>query len=131
VCGAATPNIINTPFPLHAIIDRLKTWVAALRHHRRRAAAEKRSSMGGTAMLKHLAIAAGIAALLLVGISVGYLSATSNLNASRSNVYKTATGTSVPYTYTFNISINHDAPTVADKKAILSAACAQAAQDIK
>jgi hypothetical protein len=81
-------------------------------------------------MLKHLAIAAGIAALL-ASFSVGYLSASSNLNSSRSNIYKTAAGASVPYTYTFNISINQDGLTVAERKNILSHACADAAQNIK
>jgi hypothetical protein len=104
--------------------------VAALRLSRHFAAAEQRSSTGGELMLKNLVIAASVAALL-TGISVGYLFAASSLNASRSNVYKTANGTSVPYTYTFNIAINHDAPTVDDRKKILAQACAQAAQDIK
>jgi hypothetical protein len=81
-------------------------------------------------MLKHLAIAAGSAALL-VGFSAGYLFATTSLSASRSNVYKTAGGQNV--SYTMNLTIDHGTATltVAERKDILSKACAQAAQDIK
>jgi hypothetical protein len=82
-------------------------------------------------MLKHLAIAAGTAALLLVISAGGYLIAAISLNSSKSNIYRTATGKPVPYTYTFNISINHDALSVDERKKILAQACADAARDIK
>ncbi len=83
-------------------------------------------------MLKHLAIAAASAALLL-GISAGgYLFAAINLNSSRSNNYKLENGTTVQYSYTFNITVDPaiKALTVAERKNFLAQACAQAAQDI-
>ena len=97
-------------------------------------------------MLKHLAIAASIAALL-VGFSLGHLSAAINLNSSRSNIYKTKGGTMVPYSYTFSITVpeTHTTAvdrtaigtpvvtpvvTAADRKAILSEVCSQLLEDI-
>jgi hypothetical protein len=101
-------------------------------------------------MLKHLAIATSIAALL-VGFSAGYLSATTNLNTSRSNIYKTGHGVMVPYSYTFSITVPETHTTgaertaigtpidpitrpviitAADRKAILSEVCSQLLEDI-
>ena len=82
-------------------------------------------------MLKHLTITAGIAALL-IGISIGYVSAALNLNSSRSNIYRTTDG-KPPIPFTYNFSIDHGTATLsaADKKAILQQACEQAAKDIK
>lgn len=82
-------------------------------------------------MLKHHTIAAGIAALML-GLSLGYLFAATNLNSSRSNIYKATGGKTMPFSYTLNLTIDHGtAPlTAADKKAILSQVCAQATQEL-
>jgi hypothetical protein len=83
-------------------------------------------------MLKHLTIACGAALLLGIFAGGGYLFANSNLNSSKSNIYKTASGKPVPFTYTFSITVDPATTlTVAERKSMLSQACTQAAQDIR
>jgi len=52
------------------------------------------------------------------------------LNSSRSNNYKLASGKTVPYNYTFSITVDPAGLTADDRKKILAQACSQAEKDI-